>query len=1058
MSPSQPSLPNAAPSTFFERFLSNHVLTNLVFVLVLVVGMLSYFLMPREQDPTINFNWIDISTVAPGMSAEDVEKRVTDVLEDGIRKVGDIKFVSSRSQDSFSNVLVRFNDLSEREFDKRITDLRREIQNRESELPDAVESPFIFEVTTANAFPTATVVVTGLADDANLRSQADLVKKDLERIRGVDRILETALQQPELQVRFDMQKLESLGISPSQVADTVALQYRDLSAGSKSVGDQTWLVRFARLQADAQALAQVPVLGASGEVRLSQVASVQPGWEKPQHHVLWEGKPAVMLAVNKQASTNTLQLVERIQSYLAQSKDRREAAGVELFLADDQTEITRNALDVMQTNALIGLLMVMVVVWLFLGLKTAFLTSIAIPFVLTGSFWILQSSGETLNVMVLLGIVISLGMLVDDAVVVVESIYYRLERGSPAMLAVKEGLGEVIAPVTAAVLTTMAAFLPLMLLPGIIGEFMRLVPLVVTIALAISLIEAYWILPSHMLRAKLRFDKPSLVQRIRVRVIRSLRRVYTKVLMLLMRVPWLVLLLAVGLFIASLFAAIAGQVNPGLMQNDKVKPFLVKTDFFASDPLRLFYISMEMENGTPLELTLEKVRELQNIVLDEVDPVQRRSVVAYAGQNFTETSALQGSQYGQILVSLPPSAPDLLEVDEVIDSLRDKITQIVGPKKVYFIRLAGGPPTAKAISVKVRGDKVADIRAGVKQVKAILAQTPWAKDVADDDAPGLKEMSLSVKHDALRRSGLVLSDVLRSLRLLTDGEVVAEVREAGETVQIRVQGAQDVSLSSIDRLLDFTLNNAAGQPIALRSVLEYRLAQGFGSIRHYNFRRAITVESDIDKALIDTPQANQIIKDEWAKVAINHPNVSLDFTGQLDDLNESLGSIGKLMLFGVLLMYVILGTQFRSYFQPLMILTTVPMAFTGVVVGLLVTANPLSLFTLYGVVALAGIAVNAAIVLISTANNYLASGVPLVHAAIYAAKRRVVPILITSFTTIAGLFSLATGLGGESLLWGPVATAIVWGLGVSTLMTLFVVPVAYRVFMSRSYLRSANIH
>ena len=199
------------------------------------------------------------------------------------------------------------------------------------------------------------------------------------------------------------------------------------------------------------------------------------------------------------------------------------------------------------------------------------------------------------------------------------------------------------------------------------------------------------------------------------------------------------------------------------------------------------------------------------------------------------------------------------------------------------------------------------------------------------------------------------------------------------------------------------------------------------------------------------PQANQFIKDEWGKIAFGYPQLSLDFTGQLDDLNESLDSIAKLMLFGLLLMYAILGTQFKSYLEPLMILMTVPMAFTGVVVGLLVTQNPLSLFTLYGVVALAGITVNAAIVLISSANLRLESGMNVVHAAVFAARRRVVPILITSLTTVAGLFSLALGLGGKSLLWGPVATAIVWGLAVSTVLTLLVVPTVYRIFMGRGH-------
>jgi multidrug efflux pump subunit AcrB len=241
--------------------------------------------------------------------------------------------------------------------------------------------------------------------------------------------------------------------------------------------------------------------------------------------------------------------------------------------------------------------------------------------------------------------------------------------------------------------------------------------------------------------------------------------------------------------------------------------------------------------------------------------------------------------------------------------------------------------------------------------------------------------------------------------------------------------------------------NAAGQPVALSQLLHAEHGRGRVSIRHYNFRRAVSVEAEIDKELTDELTVNDQIKAAWERRRADYPSIDLDFSGLLDDLNKSLDAMKVLFVLGVGLVYLILGTQFKSYFQPLMILLTIPMAFTGVVLGLKVTDNPLSLFTLYGVVALAGIAVNSAIVLISAANTRLEAGMSVLHATLYAARRRVVPILITSLTTIAGLFSLATGLGGKSLLWGPMATSIVWGLAFSTLLTLFVIPVFFSVFM-----------
>jgi multidrug efflux pump subunit AcrB len=1037
------------------RFYSNHVLANLMFALVLVVGFLSFMQMPREQDPEINFNWIDISTVVPGMAAEDVEKRVTDILEDAIIKVSDIKFVSSNSRENFSHILVRFNDISPRQFDKRLNDLRREITSAEDELPGEAESPFVFEITTANAFPMATVIITGPARDENLRKQAVALRKDIDRIKGVDRTLVMGMDDPELHIDFDPAQLEAIGIPPQVIANTVSLYYRDLSAGQVEVGERIWLVRMTGTNADPAYLASLPLAGTDGEIRLGSVADVSRSHEKSRYLVNYRNQPAVMVSVTKKAGVNTLDLVQRVNDFVNDRNRFSDLTGVRLVLADDQTEITRNALEIMQNNAMLGLIMVLFVTWIFLGSKIALLTSVGIPFILAGTFWILQGAGHTLNVSILLGVVISLGMLVDDAVVVVESIYYRLQRGMDAMQAVMESVAEVFAPVTAAVLTTMAAFLPLMLLPGILGKFMRVIPLVVTISLAISLIEAYWMLPAHIHGARIRFDNPGRIQRWRERFLHTLRLRYVKLLTKAMRIPKTLIISMVFLFLLAVFAAFAGQVNPQLMHHPVIKNFLVKTDFFASDTLRLFYINIEMPNGTPLVNTLEKVSEIEVQARKHVDDTETRSIVTYAGQMFTEIAPFQGTHYGQILISLAPKSDDSRTVEAIIESMRKDVMSISGPTKIYFLRLTGGPPTAKAISVKVRGDRIDELRAAAGELKQFLRQSGWAEDITDDDSPGVKEMVLKLNLDNLQSTGITPDQAMRAMRLLVDGEIVAQLRDEGETVYVRVKSKND-HLDNIETLLAQELPAPDGSMVPISRLLQPTLQQGLGNIRHYNFRRTITVEADIDKDKTDTITANNAIREAWKSLQPRYPNISLDFSGELDDIEEALGSIGKLMLFGILLMYLILGTQFRSYYQPLLILVTVPMAFTGVVIGLLVTGNPLSLYTLYGVVALAGIAVNAAIVLISAANSRLEQGMSVLHATLYAARRRVVPILITSMTTIAGLFSLATGLGGKSLLWGPVATAIVWGLLVSTVLTLFVVPLLYRLSMKRSHLNTAR--
>lgn len=1019
-----------------SEFLKNHILANLLFGLVLVVGFFSYSMLPREQDPEINFNWIVVTTVFPGAAALDVEKRVTNPLEDAIRNVRDIKFISSSSREGVSSLLVRFEDIGNRMFDKRVNDLRREIRNEEGELPEEVETPIILEVTSSNAYPVATLVVAGVANDEVLRRQAHNIEKDLERITGVDRVDPRGHNDPELQVRFIPELVESMGLAPSDLAETVSLYFRDTAAGSITVGAEQWLVRLVGTDNAPGYLAKLPIHTAEGEVPLESIAEVIRDQEKAQQLVSFENRPAVILAIMKKAGANTLKLVDRINQYIKDRNRFSNSTGVRLTLVDDQSQITREALRVLQTNALFGLLFVLLVTWAFLGLRIAVLTTIGIPFTLAGTFSILANLEQTLNVSVLLAIVIVLGMLVDDAVVVVEAIYQRLLHGMDTISATLGALKEVFAPVTTAVLTTMAAFLPLMLLPGILGDFMFIIPLVVSVALAISLIEAYWMLPSHIMALRINFDRPSRIHEIRKRITHWIQIRYIQILIKVLRYPGRVLVT-----VLMLLSLAMGMVWGGF----------IKMDFFASDTLRLIYVNVEMPPSTPLQKTMDKVREVEYRVRNHILDGDARGIVSYVGILFTEMEPLLGEYYGQILIGLQPQRKGMRSVEEIVEDMRHDVTSVPGAENISFLKLAGGPPTARPISVKVRGDHYPTLRKAANDLKQIMKRRPAFLDISDDSSQGRRELVLHLNEEAVRQSRISPENIGRTLRLLVDGEIVADMQHEGEKLEVRVV-ARKASFQTIDSLLDYNLPLPDGGLIALRELVDVETAKGLGNLRHYNFRRTITVEADLDKSSMDTVQANDCIRKAWEGIASRYPNLSLDFTGEFDDIQESLDAIVVLFLFGFGLMYLILGTQFRSYIQPLMILSAIPMAFTGVVIGLLITQNPLSLFTLYGVVALAGIAVNAAIVLISAANSRLNGGMSVLHATIYAARQRVIPIVITTLTTIAGLFSLATGLGGKSLIWGPVATAIVWGLIFSATLTLLVVPLLYRLSMPFSHL------
>ena len=1028
---------------FLRSLYTNHPLANIGFVVVMLIGWLSYQSMPREQDPEINFNWVSVTTVLPGASAEDVERLVTNPLEDGIKGVPDVRFVISTSRENVSSMLVRFREIDERTFDKRMADLRREVQNKAAgELPAQARDPRIMEITTSNGFPTASLMIVGQADDETLRQQARRIKSDLERIKGVDQVFASGLRDPEILIRPDAQALASRGLLMSDVADSLNAWWRDTSGGSLKTQDGAWSVGIEGIETDPQALAQLPIFSSvrpGQSARLGDVARIERARAPATQLAATEGRSAISMAVTKKSGINTLTLVADLNTYIERQNTLLASQGLALRLTDDQTVPTSEAIGVMQTNALYGVILVLAVCWVFLGWRIGLLVALGIPFSLLGTFALLSAMDYTVNISVLLGVVIALGMLVDDAVVVVEAIYYRMERGQAALQASLDAVSEVWKPVLASVATTMAAFLPLMLLPGIVGKFMFVIPFVVTLALLISLVEAFWMMPVHVQSIGMRFDPHSKEQRWRDNFNRRIRLRYGQALAYALRRPKRFAAIGVGAVIVALAMMVSG---------------VVRVQFFAFDPIRAFYVNVDMPQSASLEDTLAETQRVEALVRQQLRGIgsvgEARAVTSTAGIKFTDTEPVYGDAYGQVFVSLNPDTDGARSVAEVVDDLRQPVEALGGVARKSFTMLAGGPPAGKAISVKVRGDDFDDIQAAADALKAIVADIPGARDVQDDNLPGRSQLQLRMDHDAIRAAGLSPLQVARAVRLSVDGEVVAFTRDEGDKIELRVQAASADAAALRANAFDLMREPVAlpnGQTTTLGQLLDAQSQAGRGFIRHHNLRRTVTVEANLDKDVTDTAQANAMIKSAWATVQTQHPNVDLDFSGELEDIEESLAAMKVLFLMGMGLIYLILAAQFKSYFQPLMILVTVPLAFTGVAYGLALSNNPLSLYTLYGVIALTGIAVNSAIVLIDAANSRLQAGMATIHAIVQAARRRVVPILITTTTTIGGLFSLAFGFGGESLLWGPVAASMVWGLAFSTVLTLFAVPLLYLAFM-----------
>ncbi len=733
---------------------------------------ISYFQMPRAEDPEVNFNWINITIGFPGASAPDVERRINDPIENSIRRsVQDIRFINSTSRDGVSNILIRFEQIDPRDFDKRVIDLRREVQTTYTdELPEESSDPFIFEVTSSNSLPSAMIVITGPGGDENLRRQARNIEKDLERISGGDSVNSLGLSDSEIHVAFYPERLEGLGITPIDLTETVRGYIRDVSVGDVDTKDIKWIVRLEGTNTDPGVLAEFPIVTSKGVVTLGSLADIFRTTKEPSAIVRFNDNPAVTMGIIKKGNTNVLNLLDSISEYIDGRNLSADRTGVKLYLVDDQTDSTRHAISLMQNNAVIGLIMVLLATWAFLGTRIALLTSIAIPFTLAGTFIILFNIGESLNNTVLLGVVIALGMLVDDAVVV-EAIYYRLQRGMHGMQAAISALQEVFAPVTTSVMTTISAFLPLMLLPGILGDFMNVIPLVVTLTLIFSLVEAYWMLTAHIIAAKINFKKKSTAQLKRETITHWVRLKYTWFLLKTFRYPrrsvesiLLVFFLAVGTFVTG----------------------HIRFNFFEFDPTQLFYINVEMPQGTSLLETNEKLLEAKKMVLQHIKPEELRATVVYSGLMYTATEPLFGDSIGQVMVSLNSKVPKGRSSTEIVKVMDNAITQIEDVDNIYTFHVADGPPASKAIQVKIRGDEFAEIKKVADALKSYLNSQPFYRNVSFDCRPGNPELGLRYNGEAIKRTGIHPTVISRTLQAYVDGEIVTEFKDQGEEVKVRV--------------------------------------------------------------------------------------------------------------------------------------------------------------------------------------------------------------------------------------------------------------------------------
>ncbi|MFW5710525.1 MAG: efflux RND transporter permease subunit [bacterium] len=1000
----------------------NPVLINILMVTLLVLGVFSVVRLPKEQFSEVPFFWANIIVPYPGVSAEDVEETVTVPVENQYRDIENLKRIQSVTSEGLSVVRIEFDDgISEREFDK----LFQEVQTRFSkvDLPDGTLQEEIDDFSAADFLPVIEVILSGNVEYDTLNTQAEQLEERLQNVSDVSNIEVVGSRERQILIQADAQKLEALGIPIDSVINTVSQSNTTVPGGTLRTPNREYLLRtIGKLQEPEQFERLIVRTTRSGSVQVSDVATVREIYDTEGTRARFNGVQSINFKISKVSGGDSLTVTGGVKEAVDQFQQEL-PNGMNITVFNDSTVQIKDSINTLLNNFLLGFILLVIILFLFIGLRNALITAIGIPVTFAITFLLLEYMGESLNTNTLFGLVLVLGLIVDHAIVIIENSYRLQQEGLSRIDAAIEGTNQVVWPVVAASATTIAAFLPLMILPGTIGKFLRVIPLTVSVALFASTFEALVFLPVHFA------DWASKSKKKTKRFFEVLRSRYQKLLSALYKRRKLTVL--VMLIVMIFLLGLTGTVQQ---------------DLFSAEDYSLFYIDIEMPAGTPREKTNTIVAQFEEKLLPLIGEGEVLAVNSTIGFAESGTSTTSKSNVAEIIVDLKErDRGRTRSINAIIREVEQLSADIPGPEKVRYRKATTGPPTDPPISFRVQGDnyqRLIDISRAVQQK---LGEYPELYNISDNIESGTPELRVRVNQSQAARYGLSTAAVGRYIRSSIDGETATTIFKENEEIDVLVQYNVG-SIDSMYQLQQLKIPTPSGNLVPFNSVCTIEESSGIASIKRIDGKREVTIEAEAyneERIRQINAEIEQFYNQTFAP---SDSRTEFLVGGEFAEFNNLLIQILRIFLIGVFLIYIILGTQFRSYGQPFLILFSVPFSFAGVILFLVLSGTPFSTTVMYAGVALAGIAVNDAIVLISFINNLREENYSTFDAVMRASTTRLRPILLTSFTTIAGLIPTAIGIGGRSVVWGPMASTIIFGLIFSTITALLFIPCLYGIF------------
>ncbi len=1014
-------------------FTRHPTIANILMIALLAIGATILPTLQRETFPRIEPSRVQVSVAYPGARPETVEETVCQRIEDAVDGVDDVHEITCEALEGSAVAVVEMREGAT--LDRFANDVKTEI-DAIGDFPDLVEDPVVKQLGRTDFV--ASVAVSGVMSRPDLKTYAAEVKRRMQAFGGIPKIEIDGFAERQFRVEILDATLRQLELSLEDVAATIQSQNVDLPVGTIQAREGEILLRFADERRSVEELRSLVVVASEvgGQIRLGDIALIDDRFDREEVKILFDGEPAAFLEVTKSAGDDLLTVIGRIEAFLSEERQRA-PPGVHFTIVRSPAEVVQDRLSLLLDNGAVGLGLVALMMWLFFGARYAFWISAGLPVAFVGGIAAMVLLGYSLNMLTMLGLLIVVGLLMDDAIVISESIASKHEAGAPPMDAAVAGVREVAPGVLSSFMTTLCIFGSLAFLEGDIGQVLRVVPVVMLAVLVVSLVEAFLVLPNHLGHALAAQDaKRGLVQR---RVAAGVTWVRDHVAVAFARVAVERRYLTMGCTIGLLTLAISAIAGGTL-----------KFSAFPEIDGDTLQARVLLPQGTPLWRTEQVVADVVAAV-DRIDtaltPEQPdgQSLVLHKTVRFNvnEDAHESGSHVATVSVDLLSSERRTIDNEQFSALWREETGPQVDVVSLKFTEPTLGPG-GRAIDIQLSGDDLSDLKAASSDLKEWLVGYAGVVDVLDDLRLGKPEIAFRINEEGLIL-GLRAQDVAEQLRAAFFGSTVDEIQVDTESYEIdaRLAGIDRDDVASLD---NFVIVTPSGALAPLSSVATIERDRGFARINRVQKRRTVTVQGDVDTRFAN---ANEIVNDTMSrfvpKLLERYPGVSVGVEGQNAEASKTQASMISGFLLGLVGVFLVLSFQFRSYVEPVVVMTLIPFAFIGAVTGHLLMGVDFSMPSMLGFAALAGVVVNDSILLVNQIKQHHRPGASVAEVAPDATRARFRAILLTSLTTVAGLLPLLLETSLQAQVLIPLVTSLSFGLMASTLLVLFVVPAFYAI-------------